>query len=533
MRRALLAVAGITGIAVLSLFPAAPAGASVTVYEFGTPSANSGPTGITLGPDGNLYFSETGLGNIGELTPSSGIPAFGPEYPLPPGDDPAAITTGSDGNLWFIDQGTNSIGRISTDGTGLQEFSPEVTDDLYDITAGPNGNLWFTLDSNSGPGYIGTMPTSAAWLDTYPITPLAGCGPDVEPYDITSGPDGNLWFTATGGCGAMIGRVTPSGTSTMFSINDPAQQLLGISPGPNGNLWFTGDNDSEAGEITTSGAPVEEYPFPHSAVPADPDGIAEDGCDGDLWTADAGNATVAQVTTGGHVTEFPVPSGDTDLLGPNGMAWGPFGMWFTDYSAGDLGRVIDTSNVLLCASMIPTGNWVNPNMRGKMGSQIRWLMDDPQGNHGVADTSGLQLFGYGGPAGPTPYPYGAIPSFTFDWAGTFPYDDPFNPQAAGQVSVPAKATIVAGTADEAQVTWAVGDAPAGDAFDVQVKVPGTGQFQDWQTGVSSLSSSFGPSDPLWAGPGKYEFRARLQQLSTGAATGYSPSVSVTLQAGSG
>jgi DNA-binding beta-propeller fold protein YncE len=39
-----------------------PAGAIKTFSEFGTPTPNSEPTGITLGPDGNLYVSNYGFG---------------------------------------------------------------------------------------------------------------------------------------------------------------------------------------------------------------------------------------------------------------------------------------------------------------------------------------------------------------------------------------------------------------------------------------------------------------------------------------
>jgi virginiamycin B lyase len=36
---------------------------------FPTPTANSGPTDITSGPDGNLWFTEA-VGNIGRITTS-------------------------------------------------------------------------------------------------------------------------------------------------------------------------------------------------------------------------------------------------------------------------------------------------------------------------------------------------------------------------------------------------------------------------------------------------------------------------------
>jgi hypothetical protein len=87
-------------------------------------------------------------------------------------------------------------------------------------------------------------------------------------------------------------------------------------------------------------------------------------------------------------------------------------------------------------------------------------------------------------------------------------------------------TLVPGSTDIARVVWASGDAPSGDVFDVQVEVPGSSWFADWRTGITSLQGDFGPSDPFWAGPGTYRFRARLRQRSSGAASGYSAAKSV-------
>jgi virginiamycin B lyase len=44
------------------------------------------------------------------------------EFPVPtPGSQPAGITTGPDGNLWFTETVANQIGRITTAGV-IKEF---------------------------------------------------------------------------------------------------------------------------------------------------------------------------------------------------------------------------------------------------------------------------------------------------------------------------------------------------------------------------------------------------------------------------
>jgi streptogramin lyase len=63
--------------------------------------------------------------------------------------------------------------------------------------------------------------------------PTAGSGANF----ITTGPDGNLWFTEY--FGNTIGRITPAGVVTEFPIPTPGVLPPGIAVGPDGNLWFT------------------------------------------------------------------------------------------------------------------------------------------------------------------------------------------------------------------------------------------------------------------------------------------------------
>ena len=70
--------------------------------------ATSAPWGITAGPDGNMWFTET-LPNskIGRITPAGVVAQFAVPTPQ---SSPLGITTGPDGNLWFIENHGNKIG---------------------------------------------------------------------------------------------------------------------------------------------------------------------------------------------------------------------------------------------------------------------------------------------------------------------------------------------------------------------------------------------------------------------------------------
>ena len=160
----------------------------------------SAPNGIALGPDGNLWFTDSATIlvtlAIGRITPGGAITEF--STGLHPGSLPSGIAAGADGNPWFTDEGgaTRAIGRI-TPGGAITEFS-------------------------------------------------TGLNPGSEPIGIAAGADGNLWFIdpgATTPAIPAIGRVTPGGAITEFSsgLNNGGYPV-GIAAGADGNLWFTDDS---------------------------------------------------------------------------------------------------------------------------------------------------------------------------------------------------------------------------------------------------------------------------------------------------
>ena len=83
-----------------------------------TASSVANPYGIVVDPQGRVWFTEDGLGQIGMYNPSN--PAAGvTEYQLPDSTGhyeqnatPVGITVGPDGNIWFTEQEADVIGMI-------------------------------------------------------------------------------------------------------------------------------------------------------------------------------------------------------------------------------------------------------------------------------------------------------------------------------------------------------------------------------------------------------------------------------------
>jgi streptogramin lyase len=293
------------------------------IAEFPIPTLNSGPNGITAGPDGNIWFTEQSGNKIGRITPTGGITG---EFSIPTGNSgPISITTGPDGNLWFLEFNGNKIGRMTPAGVVTGEF-PVATPDswLSDIVLGPDGNLWFAEANAPNIGQI--TPDGVITEFSLPGTP----GSDY----ITVGSDGNLWCTRAHS--RAIDQVAPDGTVTEFMPPTVGEQNRGITTGPDGNLWFTENQVNIIGRMTTDGTLTGEFPTPTQN--SDPVGITA-GPDGNLWFAEYNNAQskLGRITTGGAITEFPVPTAnsDTEILtvGPDSD------IWFREYAGNMVGKL--------------------------------------------------------------------------------------------------------------------------------------------------------------------------------------------------
>src|SRR5207253_7450974 len=111
------------------------------------------------------------------------------------------------------------------------------------------------------------------------------------------------WFTEVSADANKIGRITPAGDITEFSIPTPNSFPSGITKGPDGALWFTEQGGNKIGRIT-SGSLFTEFAvltpnsFPHE-ITAGPDGA--------LWFTEAGG-NIGRLTPAGALTEFSLPA---------------------------------------------------------------------------------------------------------------------------------------------------------------------------------------------------------------------------------
>jgi streptogramin lyase len=287
----------VVAVIVIGLSVTLPRGASAAVTGTTFPTGANGPGSLTVGPDGNMYFTDAE--DIGRITPAGVITNFisGQNATSTPVD---SIVAGPDGNLWFCE-----------DGVGVSGTPPSS------IVAGPAGELWFLIDGTTAP--IGRITTAGAITE---IT--SGLNSMSEPNALTAGPDGNLWFTdPDNGATPAVGMLTPIGTSVQEFATGTGTMPNDITAGPDGNVWFDDQYSGQyaVGRATPGAAPTLEEFNLDTQTPW----TLGFGADGNLWVPQTGE--IARVRPAGAVSEITSglagvgQDGDQIVAGPDGNIW--------------------------------------------------------------------------------------------------------------------------------------------------------------------------------------------------------------------
>ena len=114
-------------------------------------------------------------------------------------------------------------------------------------------------------------------------------------------------------------------------------------------------------------------------------------------------------------------------------------------------------------------------------------------------------------------------SYRFVAAGAYPFTCTIHTNMNGRVDVPIFATPSKGSITRAfTLIWSSVVAPTGFVFDVQKRRAGS-PWAIWAAGTTARTSVFRP----WR-VGTYRFRARMRQMSSGFASGWSDAVTIAV-----
>jgi streptogramin lyase len=169
------------------------------------------------------------------------------------------------------------------------------------MATGPDGNVWFTL--SGGTNDFGVIKPDGT-VTEFDVAAAAGV------VDITAGPDNAIWMAGP----AKVVRADPANPTAaeQFAIADIGTPQ-GIVTGPDGNIWAA--SDDKAIKISTAGVKLDTYTGRFTGAR----GI-DAGGDGNLWVADFGGGAIVRVTTAGVATPFTVGGGPQEVaMGPAGQ----------------------------------------------------------------------------------------------------------------------------------------------------------------------------------------------------------------------
>lgn len=229
---------------------------------------NAAPSGITLGPDRRLWFTE-------QLDDS--IWAFAPGKPparvakLAPGSHPFEIITGPDGNLWFTQgqaDGTSAdaIGRIRPDGTQLRDTSLPPNSQPTGLSKDAAGNVWVTAYAANAVYRLG--PGGEITGGPFPV-------PN-NPNRIVQGPDGgDMWVTEALGSKVVVLSKDDGHIVRQYDV-EPHPTVIVV--GPDKDLWFTSHDSNAIQRID----PRSDKVLPPISIAGGPGGLVVGG-DGNLW----------------------------------------------------------------------------------------------------------------------------------------------------------------------------------------------------------------------------------------------------------
>lgn len=275
-------------------------------------TSGSQPHDVAPAPDGTVWYTAQGSGELGRLDPST---AKTHNIALGQGSAPHGVIVGPDGAPWITDGGLNAIVRVDPVTEKVQVFPlPQNSSyaNLNTATFDHSGVMWFTGQS----GIYGRFDPAVGKVELF----KAPGGPG--PYGITTTPNGSIYYASL--AGNHIAHID-SKTRNASMIQPPTenQGARRIWSDSQGRLWVSEWNAGKMALYDPTTSKWQEWrlpgtsPMPYAIYVDDKNMV---------WLSDFGaNAIVRFDPTKEKFDVFPLPSAGANvrqILGRPGEIWG-------------------------------------------------------------------------------------------------------------------------------------------------------------------------------------------------------------------
>jgi virginiamycin B lyase len=256
------------------------------VREFDLPGAH-GPHGLVADRDGNIWYTGNAAGLIGKLDPKTGKVT---EYKMPDAAarDPHTPVFDAQGMLWFTVQGGNFVGKLDPKSgqvtlkaasrgsrpygivimsTGTPVFDLFGTNKIGTIDPKTMEITEYTLPEGARPRRIAVDRSDIVWYTDYARGflgrldlktravkefPSPG-GPGSQPYGISVGTDGALWYSESGVTPNTLVRFEPSTSAfEKWPIPNGGGVVRHMVTAPNGDLLMAYSGVNKVGRVKIS-----------------------------------------------------------------------------------------------------------------------------------------------------------------------------------------------------------------------------------------------------------------------------------------
>jgi virginiamycin B lyase len=284
-------------------------GARPSFREYPVP-AGAHPHDVAPAPDGRVWYTAQGTGELGLLDPATRQTRH---IPLGPGSAPHGVIVGPDGAPWITDGGLNAIVRVDPGSLDVSRFPlprPESAN-LNTAAVDGDGTLWFTGQS----GIYGRVDPETERVKVFDAPRGEG------PYGIAGTPDGAVWLASL--AGSYIGRVRSDGRLAVVDVPTPGGGARRIWSDSLGRLWVTEWFAGKLARYDPATRTWHEWRLPGSepqpyAVYVDDEDV--------VWVTDFDANALVRFDAEAErfrLFRFPTPGAEVrQLLGRTGEVWG-------------------------------------------------------------------------------------------------------------------------------------------------------------------------------------------------------------------